>query len=118
MKREILDSLFRWRKKNPSKWSFIQLKSRAKKAGIPFDITEDDIPIPDTCPVFGIPLIRGKAGRGRNNPSVDRIDPAKGYIKGNVRVICQRANAVKSNSSLEELELVVKDLKKLRENIL
>ena len=42
---------------------------------------------------------------------IDRIDSSKGYVKGNVRVISKRANTLKNNATIEELELVLKDLK-------
>ena len=40
------------------------------------------------------------------------IDSTKGYIKGNVWVISKRANALKNNATIEELELLVKNLRK------
>ena len=46
-----------------------------------------------------------------NSYSLDRIDSSKGYIPGNVWVISRRANAIKSDATLEELELLVKNLK-------
>lgn len=80
-------------------------KYRAQKRGIPFDLTVEDVVVPDFCPVLGLPLYRNTGGRaqGSNSPTVDRIDPDKGYIRGNVRVISSRANAIKSNATPEEL---------------
>lgn len=91
----------------------IRTKYRAKKAGIPFNLEIEDIKVPEQCPVLGIKL-QTVAGAGANqisSPSLDRIDPERGYTKGNVRVISQRANLLKSNASVEELTLVLEDLK-------
>jgi G:T-mismatch repair DNA endonuclease (very short patch repair protein) len=41
-------------------------------------------------------------------PSVDRLDNSKGYIKGNVVLICWRCNNLKSDSSIEKLEKIVR----------
>lgn len=49
----------------------------------------------------------------KNDPSVDRIIPELGYTKGNVRVISNRANLLKNNASIEEIELVLEDLRRL-----
>ena len=80
-------------------------KYRAQKRGIAFNLTIEDIAVPDFCPVLGLPLYRNSGGRaqGPNSPTVDRIDPGLGYVKGNVRVISARANAIKSNATPEEL---------------
>ncbi|WP_266156761.1 hypothetical protein [Dyella silvatica] len=61
--------------------------------------------IPRFCPVLGLPLYRNSGGRaqGPNSPTVDRLDPDKGYVKENVKVISARANAIKSNATPEEL---------------
>lgn len=45
-----------------------------------------------------------------NSPSLDIIIPSKGYVKGNVWVISNRANRAKSNLSLEELKTLVYNL--------
>jgi hypothetical protein len=47
-----------------------------------------------------------------NIPSLDRIRPERGYTKGNIWVISNRANTLKNNATLEELELLVKNLRK------
>lgn len=81
-------------------------KHRARDRGLPFDLTVADIQIPATCPVLDIPLIKGKGRPTANSPSLDRIDPTKGYIPGNVMVISYRANTIKQDATAEELERV------------
>lgn len=90
-----------------------RLKSRAKKKHIPFDIEVSDIEPPTHCPVLGIPLhtVPGLGTNQHNSASVDRINPKLGYTKGNVRVISMRANLLKSDATVEELEKVLEDLK-------
>ena len=92
-----------------------RIKSRAKKKNIPFDLEKDDIQVPTHCPILGLLLILSNQGSGYHvdSPSVDRIDPTLGYMKGNVRVISARANLLKNNASSHELQLVVDDLIRL-----
>ena len=86
-------------------------KHRAKKKGLPFTIRLSDIVIPERCPVLGFPLERcGKRPR-EHSPSLDRIDNALGYVPGNVAVISQHANHLKSDATIEELEAVLKYMK-------
>lgn len=81
---------------------FDRARKRAQSRGLDFNITREDIIIPDVCPVLGIPLILG-CKRGPGSPSLDRIDPCLGYVVGNIRVISDRANRLKSNRSLAHL---------------
>jgi len=101
--------------KNPIRCMLIESRRSAKRRGIPFHlpIYNTTLTIPDTCPVLGIPLykVRGIMGGGPNSPTIDRIDNTKGYIEGNVRIISKRANSLKSNGTLEELERIVKYIK-------
>ncbi len=92
-------------------------RNRAKQADIECTITIDDILIPDVCPVLGIPLY-DSAGGGKkhpalipNSPSIDRIDNTKGYVPDNICVISMKANDIKSDSTLEDLEAVVAYMK-------
>lgn len=92
-------------------------RKRAKLGGFECTITKDDIIIPDVCPVLGIPLF-ARVGAGRSNrdqvehsPSLDRIDNSKGYVPGNVCVISMRANMIKNNATLQELEAIVAYIK-------
>lgn len=47
-----------------------------------------------------------------NSPTIDRINPKLGYIKGNVWVISNKANRFKNDATLEELELLVANLRR------
>ena len=46
-----------------------------------------------------------------DSPTIDKLIPSLGYTKGNVWVISRRANMIKSDATLEELELLVGNLK-------
>lgn len=78
-------------------------QNRARTKGIALDIKYEDIHVPEVCPVLGIKLERGKGRFRPTSPSLDRIDPQLGYVKGNVQVISNKANTMKSNASKEEL---------------
>ncbi len=41
------------------------------------------------------------------SPSLDRLDNTLGYIPGNVQVISWKANQIKSNATLQELQAIV-----------
>jgi len=89
-------------------------KSRAKQKNIPFNLTLEDIEVPETCPLLGIPIeIQPKKGHHPNSPSLDKIIPEKGYIKGNVWVISNRANTLKNDATLQELKTLVENLEAL-----
>lgn len=85
----------------------INVRSRAKKKGLPFDLTLDDIVIPAVCPVLGIPLIERSGKFSDNSPSIDRTIPEKGYVKGNIAIMSYRANRIKCHASLAELKAIV-----------
>jgi hypothetical protein len=85
-------------------------KYRAKKDGVPFNINPQDIKIPEKCPLLGISLIQRKgSGTNHGSPTLDRIIPSLGYVSGNVQVISSKANLMKNDSTLEEMELLVKN---------
>jgi hypothetical protein len=88
-------------------------KSRAKKNNLPFNIELDDIVIPERCPLLGIKIESTEVRNSPNNPSLDKIIPEKGYIKGNVWVISNRANTLKNDATLSELKTLVENLEAL-----
>lgn len=81
-------------------------KKRAKTKNIPFNLDISDIVIPTTCPVLGIELCINNHASKPNSPSLDRIVPEIGYVKGNVIVVSMKANQIKTNSTLSELRAV------------
>lgn len=84
-----------------------QAKRRAKAKNVEFDLTTDDIVIPDVCPVLGIPIDRTAGHQGDNSPSIDRVDNTIGYTKTNIVVISWKANRLKNNATLTELKQIV-----------
>lgn len=82
-------------------------KNRAATQGVPFDITPEDIIIPTHCPILGIELEiqKGKPGAFKRSPSLDKIIPELGYVKGNIQVMSQLANQMKGAATPEELRL-------------
>lgn len=95
-----------WRETNPEKVMLSMAKNRAKAIGVPFTITLEDICIPQTCPILGVPLVRGLADGMQNSPSLDRIIPELGYVPGNICVISHRANRIKTDATPDELRRV------------
>lgn len=93
-----------YRNANPARRLLHSCRARAKVLGLEFNLTVDDLAVPTHCPVFGIPLTMGYDRRTENTPSVDRIDPSRGYVRGNIAVVSWRANRLKSNATAAELE--------------
>jgi len=80
---------------------------RAKRNGLEFDLTFDDVTIPNKCPVLGIDIHPNINKRMQDNsPSIDRIDSTKGYTKDNIVVVSWRANRIKSNATIIELQQI------------
>ena len=113
-----------WAKRNPAKHAGYQMKyrtkipgmslyrtakQRAKTKGITFTIEFADLVFLDRCPILDIPLksysghVDKRPGGRFDSYSIDRIDPTKGYITGNVQVISHLANMMKSAATPEQL---------------
>lgn len=105
------------RKEDPCRFIYYAAKNRALNEGLPFNIEIDDIVIPEKCPVLGITLKTGDGIPQDCSPSLDKIDPALGYTKLNIWIISFRANAIKRDASLEELELLVAALKQKKQEL-
>lgn len=82
-------------------------KYRAKKynslrEGTEFSIEFQDIIWNKYCPILGLEIDYYAEGRQEDSPSFDRLDPNKGYIKGNVTIVSWRANRLKNDGTAEE----------------
>ena len=81
---------------------------RANKVGLPCNLSLIDIKIPTHCPVLGMPLRFNKKRQGFDSPTLDRVIPELGYVKGNVIVISDLANRIKSTGTPLEILRVAK----------
>lgn len=84
---------------------------RAIKTGKGVDLEylrtlEDDIPT--ACPCCKSVFDYTPDGSdNRKGPSLDRFDNSKGYVKGNVRIICESCNSKKSNMNEADLLMLL-----------
>lgn len=104
-KRAELLEYQRNRLKNPvnkARQQFATARARAKRKGIPFTITFEELVWPERCPILGV-LLTWEGSRW-DSPSLDRVDPAKGYVSGNVRVISDLANSMKMHATADQLK--------------
>lgn len=92
-------------------------KARSKKKVVPFDIDVEYLvsiyPADKKCPALGIDLIWGRTSPRNNSPSLDRIVPERGYVKGNVRWLSMLANQIKTNATTAEVCAVADYLRKI-----
>lgn len=94
------------REENPSLYLWRHIRTRAKERNIEFNLEVSDFNLPKCCPVLGVELSWGTRNQHDYSPSVDRLDPSKGYIKGNINIISEKANRIKSNASSKEIRKV------------
>jgi hypothetical protein len=91
----------------------------ALERGIEHSITEEDLlPLPNICKYLGVHLeYKTIENRSRwrlpNLAVIDRIDPERGYVPGNVQIISNKANMMKFNASREELIIFAKNVLKI-----
>lgn len=86
-----------------------RLRQSAKKRGLDFNLTTldlDEIGIPISCPILGIPLKWNNGKAEDDSYSVDRIDSSKGYVKDNIQFMSVKANRAKNNLTSAELKLL------------
>jgi hypothetical protein len=92
-----------------------QAVSRAGKRNLVCDLTIEDLvdlfPKDKKCPVLGIDLFWGTGSDRWNSPSIDRLDAKGNYTKENIMIISWRANKLKSDASVDEIEAVLKYMK-------
>ena len=108
-----------WNAKNWERRRVKDAKNRARYLKIPFNLTTEYIksitPSDMICPALGIQMKVG--GDFKNSmiraPSLDRLIPELGYVKGNIAVVSTRANTIKRDATPEELMKVAKFYEKV-----
>ena len=60
---------------------------------------------PQKCPVFNQQFVERGSGFSRWSPSIDRINPRRGYVRGNIQVISLLANCMKRDATPKELAM-------------
>lgn len=98
---------FEFRRANAELYLLYSARKRARDRGLPYNIELSDIKIPAICPLLGMPISPNVGGKtpARNSPTVDRIVPEKGYVKGNVRVVSFLGNVMKRDASPEQIRI-------------
>ena len=76
------------KEKNPLRYAYTKLKSRAKERGHEFKLTFEQYK------QFALETgYLEKKGKTADSLSIDRIDPSRGYEVGNIRAVTLRENA-------------------------
>lgn len=113
-----------WALKDPIKYRASTLlsgaKQRAKTKGIPFDLTKEWIEEKlkaGKCEVTEISfVIKEYAKKNEHDcvhphaPSLDQIEPSKGYTKDNVQVVVDQYNKMKNDRDLETTVFLARKL--------
>lgn len=74
-----------------------------KNRKIAYEISPEDIVVPDTCPICESKMqVSTTRGGNSRSPTLDKVVPDKGYVKGNVAVICKYCNSLKGAGSAED----------------
>jgi hypothetical protein len=97
-------------------------KRRSKLYNLPFNLVEQDIkdiwPEDNKCPALGIPFVTGdQKTKSYSSPNLDRIIPDKGYVKGNIQIVCGLANKIMSNATPDQVIQVGQYFKKVIEDL-
>jgi len=84
-------------------------KARAKREGIPFNLVRDDIVervLFGHCEATGAKFDFRRSKKWHRQPlgpSLDRVNPKKGYTRNNVKVVTWQFNVAKNEYGLEDL---------------
>jgi hypothetical protein len=89
-------------------------RRRAERRGLPFDkaaVRELLLAPLARCPVFDVPFeVGGK--QSDFSATLDRIVASRGYVRGNLALISNKANCIKNNATASEIRAVADWLEK------
>lgn len=97
------------KEQNPKLYTARQMYSSARKRAVKLclDFNLDTKYVAelcvDRCKILGTDIKYGGGKVNDNSASIDRIVPHAGYIKGNIQIISNKANMMKSNANNKEL---------------
>ena len=88
---------------------YLGLKERAKRHGLLVNITKQYLynlwdKQKGLCALSNVPMtFINNCGRIPTNVSIDRIDSNKGYIAGNIQLVCMAVNQMKNDLDMQTL---------------
>lgn len=94
----------------PFRHKCMYIKSAAKRKGLPFDLTPEYLESIWTgfCAISQKPIELYNRRNHEFHAELDRVQPNKGYVQGNVQWTSRRFNRFKSDMSKEDLQHLVK----------
>ena len=120
-KEKISEQAKQYRLENKEMWMCTASKVRAKQKNLPFNLSTEYLkeiwPEDNKCPALGITMKRGDFCVTAHSPTLDRIIPELGYIKGNVQVVSALANRIMSNATVNQVMAVAKHYEKITKEL-
>jgi hypothetical protein len=94
--------------------ALLAYRSRAVKNNFPVDVDEEYLKSIWTghCAISNLPIRFDISSWDDLHAELDKINPSLGYTKGNVAWVSRKYNRMKSDSSIEDLQLIAQYLKK------
>lgn len=87
-------------------------KRRARDKNLPFNLTSDYLesifPKNCICPILGYKMKVSNITLGKLSPTLDRVNPRLGYIKGNVEFVSNIANCMMTSATGRDIKRFVK----------
>ena len=120
-KEKINEQTKQYRLENKEKWMCNTSKVRAKQKNLPFNLSTEYLkeiwPEDNKCPALGITMRKGDFCVTDHSPTLDRIIPKLGYIKGNVQVVSALANRIMSDATVNQVMAVAKHYEKITKEL-
>jgi hypothetical protein len=102
-------ALARW-SVNRITYALLASKQRAKAEGLAWSLERGDVETPAACACCGKAWGRARSDR----PSIDKVVPIRGYVRGNVAIICCACNRRKQDSTPAELRMLLAYVERYR----
>ena len=92
-------------------------KNRAIKSNSPFNLEKGDLKAVSNCPICDVVIDYSRSVKVglKNSPSIDKVIPSLGYVKGNTAVICLNCNRKKQDNTVEDLQKIINYINSFKE---